>query len=49
MINSNVLLSPAAKRVELINYPDESEAFGGTIVPIASSVGWSEATKALSE
>ena len=35
LINSNVLLPPAAKREELINFPDQSQALGCAITPIA--------------
>ena len=31
LINSNVLLPPAAKREELINFPDQSQALGCAI------------------
>ena len=48
IIISNILLSPAARSVELISF-DQSGALGGAIAPIASSVGRSEAPKALSE
>ena len=46
---ANVLLPPATKRVELINFSGLSEALGGAIAPIASSVGRSESPKALNE
>ena len=47
LINSNVLLPSAQKRVGLIIFPDNSEALGGAIAQIASSVGRSEAPEAL--
>ena len=38
VINSKVLILPAVKRVEFINFSGLSEALGGVIAPIASIV-----------
>ena len=46
----NVLISPAAKSIELNKFfQDQREALGGVISLIASSVGKSETPKVLSE
>ena len=49
IFTNTLLLPPAAKRVELINYSGPKRSFGLSIAPIASSVGRNEAPKALSE
>ena len=44
----NYFLLPQKEWSGLI-FPDQKEALGGVTTQIASSVGWSEAPKALSE
>ena len=49
MINFNVLLPPAAKRVGLINFPAPKRSFGRRDSAYCMSVGGSEVLKPLSE